>query len=77
MSLIDTWVDAGISPKEILQAMTINGARLLEIDNERGVIKAGMKADIIATVENPLDKIQALKSVVFVMKDGKIIKNEG
>ena len=77
MSLIDTWIDAGISPQEILRAMTVNGARLLEIDKERGAVKAGMKADIIATSKNPLDDIKALKSVVFVMKEGKIIKNEG
>ena len=74
MSLIDTWIDAGISPVEILRAMTINGARLLEIEAERGAIKAGMRADVIATPENPLDNIQTLKRVMFVMKDGKVFK---
>jgi imidazolonepropionase-like amidohydrolase len=35
-----------------------------------------MAADIIATVENPLDDIQTLKNVVFVMKDGNVVKHE-
>ena len=74
MSLIDTWVDAGISPLEILRAMTTNGARLLDIKDERGQIKEGFAADVIATVENPLENIAALKVVQFVMKDGKVIK---
>jgi len=33
-----------------------------------------MAADIIATAGNPLENIGALKQVVFVMKDGKIVK---
>jgi imidazolonepropionase-like amidohydrolase len=33
-----------------------------------------MAADIIATEGKPLDDIDALKRVVFVMKDGKVVK---
>ena len=76
LSLIDTWVDAGIPALEILRAMTINGARLLDIEDERGSISAGMYADIIATAENPLDDIEALRDVRFVMKEGKVIPSQ-
>jgi len=71
---IDPWVEAGIPPKSILQAMTINAARLLGVDNERGTLRPGMAADIIATSENPLENINALKQVSFVMKNGMRIK---
>jgi imidazolonepropionase-like amidohydrolase len=71
---IDTWVDAGIPAKDILRAMTTNAARLLEVDDERGAIRAGMAADLIATPANPLDDIQTLKRVAFVMKDGVVIR---
>ncbi len=54
--------------------MTVNAARLLGVDSERGFLKAGMAADIIATPENPEENIQTLKKVFFVMKDGTIIK---
>ena len=62
--------------KDTLQAMTINAARLLGVDHERGAIKPGLAADIIAMPENPLDNIQAVRKVTFVMKDGSVFKNE-
>lgn len=74
MSGIDPWVEAGIPPKALLQAMTINAARLLGVDKERGTIRPGMFADIIATPENPLENVNTLKKVSFVMKNGAVFK---
>jgi imidazolonepropionase-like amidohydrolase len=74
ISFIDTFVEADIPAKEILKIMTTNAARLLGVDKQRGAIKVGMAADLIATAKNPLDDIQALKQVSFVMKDGKVFK---
>lgn len=71
---IDPWVEAGIAPKDILQAMTINAARLMGVDKERGELRTGMAADIIAVPENPLENISTLKKVSFVMKNGAVIK---
>ncbi|MEE9179460.1 MAG: amidohydrolase family protein [Vicinamibacteria bacterium] len=71
---IDTWVDAGIPAKDILRAMTTNAARLLDVDDDRGAIRAGMAADLIETPANPLHDIQTLKRVAFVMKDGVVIR---
>ncbi len=73
---VDSWVEAGVPAKDTLRAMTINAARLLGVDGERGEIKAGLAADIIATPDNPLDDIQAVRKVFFVMKDGSVFKNE-
>jgi imidazolonepropionase-like amidohydrolase len=73
---VDSWVEAGVPAKDTLQAMTINAARLLGVDKERGEIKPGLAADIIATPENPLENIQAVRKVSFVMKDGSVFKNE-
>ena len=71
---IDNWVEAGIPARVILQALTTNAARLLGVEKERGALRVGMKADIIATAANPLDNIDTLKAVTFVMKNGKIFK---
>jgi imidazolonepropionase-like amidohydrolase len=71
---VRSWVDAGVPAADTLRAMTVNAARLLGVDKERGFLKPGMAADIIATAENPLDNIQTLRKVSFVMKDGAIIK---
>src|SRR5712675_571051 len=49
---VDSWVEAGIPTKDALQAMTINAARLLGVDGQRGAIKPGLAADIIGMPEN-------------------------
>jgi imidazolonepropionase-like amidohydrolase len=74
ISFIDSFIEAGVTPKDTLQIMTTNAARLLGVDKQRGAIKVGQAADIIATPENPLDNLQTLKQVSFVMKDGKVFK---
>lgn len=74
ISGIDIWKEAGVPPPALLQAMTINAARLLGVEQERGAIRAGLAADIIATAGNPLDDQSALKKVVFVMKNGVVVK---
>lgn len=76
LSVLDTYVEAGLPADVILKMMTVNGADLLGVDKDRGRIEPGLAADIIATPGNPLDDILALKQVRFVMKDGKVFKNE-
>ena len=71
---IQSWAEAGVPPADTLRAMTVNAARLLGVDKERGFLKPGYAADIIATPENPAENIQTLRKVSFVMKDGAIIK---
>ncbi len=74
ISQIDSFVEAGIPPRAILLALTTNAAQLLGVEKARGAIKPGLFADIIATPENPLDNINTLKQVNFVMKNGKVFK---
>ncbi len=76
LSPVDTWVDAGIPAGDILRAMTTNAAALLGVEDERGAIRAGLAADLVATPGNPLDDITVLKRVAFVMKDGIVYKDE-
>jgi imidazolonepropionase-like amidohydrolase len=73
---IDSYLDAGLPPQAILQAMTINAARLFGVEKERGTIAPGMAADIIATPGDPLADPRALRQVHFVMKDGKVVKGK-
>ena len=73
---VNSWSEAEVPPKETLRAMTINAARLLGVDAERGAMKPGLAADIIGMPENPLDNIQAVRKVSFVMKDGSVFKSE-
>jgi len=74
LSGIDPWVEAGIPPAAILQALTINAARLLGVEDQRGLLRPGLAADIIAVPGNPLQDVNTLKSVAFVMKNGKVVR---
>src|SRR5882672_49946 len=68
------WRAAGVAPMDILRAMTTNAAELLRINKTRGSIGAGLSADIVATPVNPLEDIEGLRKIDFVMKDGKIVR---
>jgi len=75
LSYIDSFVEAGIPASDILKIMTINAAQLLGIEKVRGTLAKGMYCDLIATEDNPLENIMTLKKVLFVMKNGVVIKN--
>jgi imidazolonepropionase-like amidohydrolase len=77
LEFLKTWKDAGIPNADILRAMTINGYKISQTETTRGPIKAGYLADLIAVPGNPLDDVDALKSVQFVMKDGLVFKRDG
>jgi len=71
---IESFQEAGFTPAEILRTMTTNAAKLLGVDGQRGAIKPGMAADLVAVPGNPLADAGALRHVSFVMKDGKVIR---
>ncbi|MGH2618435.1 MAG: amidohydrolase family protein [Thermomicrobiales bacterium] len=77
IDFIETWKAAGIPPVDILRAMTINGYRVSETESTRGPIKPGLAADLIAVTGDPLETIDALRDVQFVMKDGVVFKRDG
>lgn len=67
-------LEAGIPVMESLRAATMVNAKLLGMEGELGQLKAGFLADIIAVNNNPVESVETLEDVVFVMKDGKIYK---
>ena len=77
IEFISTWKAAGIPNADILRAMTSTGYKVSETERTRGPIKVGMIADLIAVPGNPLESIDALRDVQFVMKDGLVFKQNG
>jgi imidazolonepropionase-like amidohydrolase len=77
LEFLRTWKDAGIPNADIIRAMTTNGFKVSGTEDSRGPIRAGLFADLIAVSGNPLDNIEALKNVQFVMKDGQVFKRDG
>jgi imidazolonepropionase-like amidohydrolase len=68
--------DGGQPPMDAIVSATSLSAESLRMQDRIGAIAPGMEADIIATDGNPLDDITAVRRVVFVMKSGKVYKNE-
>jgi imidazolonepropionase-like amidohydrolase len=71
---LGVWKAAGVPPAEVLKCMTTNDAELLGIAKDRGAISPGLYADIIAMPDSPLENLEALRGVHFVMKNGTIVR---
>ncbi|HKD27790.1 MAG TPA: amidohydrolase family protein [Xanthobacteraceae bacterium] len=67
---------AHMSPARAIQSATVVNAEILGWQDEIGSIEKGRYADIIAVSGDPLADIAELQRVKFVMKGGKIIRNE-
>jgi imidazolonepropionase-like amidohydrolase len=68
--------ELGMSPMDAIKTATSRAAEMLDMDGQIGVIAPGAYADIVAVDGDPLRDIKALENVKFVMKDGKVFKNE-
>jgi len=66
----------GMTPMQAIQAATVNAADLIGHSELFGSIAAGKSADIIAVKGDPLADIRVLEKVDFVMKEGKVYKQE-
>jgi imidazolonepropionase-like amidohydrolase len=66
--------EAGMSPMDIIVSATINAADLIDMSDSIGTIEDGKFADIIAVDRSPLENIEELLDVDFVMKGGKVYK---
>lgn len=77
LEFLKVWKDAGIPNADTLRALTINGYKVSETERSRGPLKEGFFADMIAMPGNPLEDLEALKDVRFVMKDGQVFKRDG
>jgi imidazolonepropionase-like amidohydrolase len=67
-------VQNGMSPADTLRAGLLNGAKLLDWEGKIGELKPNYFADIIAVPGNPLADISVLTKVVFVMKNGEVLR---
>jgi imidazolonepropionase-like amidohydrolase len=69
-------VKHGMPASAAIQAATMNAATLLGVEKEVGSLEPGKAADLIAVAGDPIADITTLKSVRFVMKDGRVFKAE-
>jgi imidazolonepropionase-like amidohydrolase len=77
IAFLESWKAAAIPQADILRALTTNGYKAADVINERGPIKPGFFADMIAVAGDPLTNIDTLRKVQFVMKNGMVFKKDG
>ena len=65
----------GFSTLAAIQSATMGAAAMMRLEKDLGTLERGKTADIIATPDNPLDDIRALRSVCFVMKEGQVARH--
>lgn len=70
-------VELGMSPADAIASATVATADLFGIADEVGTLEVGKLADIIAMIGDPLQDIEALSQVDFVMKSGRVVKIDG
>lgn len=66
--------EAGMPAHEAILSATISAAKLLKSDKDLGSIKVGKIADLVAVPGDPLEDIQLMGKVNFVMKAGVVYK---
>jgi imidazolonepropionase-like amidohydrolase len=66
----------GMSAAAALRAGTSSDARLLGLDSQLGTLEAGKAADIVAVPGDAIADIKSTERVLFVMKGGKVYKND-
>jgi imidazolonepropionase-like amidohydrolase len=69
-------VEFGMTPVQAIRSATSMPAVMLNMEGQIGVVAPGAFADIIAVQGDPLRDVNVLKNVGFVVKDGKVFKND-
>lgn len=69
-------VQHGMTPMQALEAATVNAADLLGLADEIGSLEPGKRADIVAVDGDPLQDVTVLTDMDFVMRDGRVYRDD-
>ncbi len=72
---LELMVEYGMTAAEAVVAATSGNAEILRL-HDRGSIREGLLADLIAVEGDPTSDISALRRVRFVMKGGEVFRSE-
>ena len=71
---LEAMVKFGMQPADALRSATSINARVLHLENQIGVVKVGLLADLIAVEGDPTRDVSAVRKIRLVMKGGKVYK---
>lgn len=74
---MELMVDAGLTPTDALLAGTINSARAMRQDDDRGSIQVGKRADVILIAGRPWETIADIHNIGRVFVDGRQVFGPG
>jgi imidazolonepropionase-like amidohydrolase len=66
--------EAGLTPLQIIVAATKNAARVSNVEHDLGTLEAGKIADVLIVKGDPLQDLQALSDVLYVIHNGEVIR---
>jgi imidazolonepropionase-like amidohydrolase len=69
-------IEFGVPPMAAIQSATSKGAEMLGMSGQLGVVAPGAYADVVAVPGDPLTDVRELEKVFFVMKGGKVFRDE-
>jgi imidazolonepropionase-like amidohydrolase len=69
---LELYVKAGFTPMDALRSATAVPAQAMRVDKDLGTIETGKRADLLVLDANPLENISNVRTVRFVMKDGRM-----
>lgn len=61
---------------EVLKVATLNGAKLLKIDNRVGTIQTGKEADLVLLNANPLSDIKNTRDIHMTIANGMVVHRQ-
>jgi imidazolonepropionase-like amidohydrolase len=64
---------AGMSPADVMRALTVNGATIIGVEDELGALEPGLLADLVVLDGDPLQELGALRRPRLVMKAGEVV----
>ena len=70
------WVRDGATPWQTLLAATRNAAAVCGVADDLGTIEVGKLADLIVVAANPLEDIDNVRSLLLVLKEGRIVSDK-
>ena len=73
---LELYVKSGFTPMDALRAATAVAAQAMRVDKDVGTIETGKRADLLVLDANPLDNISNVRTVRFVMKNGRMFESE-
>jgi imidazolonepropionase-like amidohydrolase len=69
-------VKHGMAPAKTLQLATLVDAQVMGWQNDIGSVEKGKYADLVAVAGDPLKDISEMERVRFVMKGGKVVRDD-